>query len=162
MSSPQDNLAHAGYPTKKSSPFNWLAPHLADDGISLRFPPRKTELRRPLLWLVSTNQQAWLVNLCAQSLPLVTVSRSGLGGGDESPCGYSASEDWVYQNVPPQHCVLVDEWDEIFASDFYLHCGLSVIVPEHGEIFFRAGGSSKGQIDTQVLFWDSGEKGIRV
>lgn len=162
MSSSHKEQSHASYPTQKTNPFNWIAPHLANDGVSPRFPPRKPELRRPLLWLVSSNNQAWLVNLCKHNLPVVTASRSGFGGGDESPCGYASSEDWVYHNVPPQHCVLVDEWDEVTASDFYLHCMLSVMVPEYGELSFRAGSSSKGHIDTQVLFWDSGEKGVRV
>lgn len=155
----KEEIPKATYPTQQLSPFTWISPHLAADGITLRFPPHKPELRRPMLWLVSWYGQAWLVNLCHQAIPLVTVSRSGFGGGDESPCGYSASEDWVYRDVPPQHCVLVDEWDEIYSSDFYIHCGLSVTVPEIGEMFFRAGSKSKGHIDTQVLLWDTGEKG---
>lgn len=146
------------YPTIKKSPFVWVPPHLEADGIRPKFPPRKPELRQPLLWLVAKRNKAWLVNCCNQALPEVVVRKGGFGGGDE-PMAYSANEDWVYRDILPGFCVLVDEWDEFYDLDFYIFCYLKIDVPGCGEMSFCAGGARKGCIDSQILLWNNCDKG---
>lgn len=148
------------YPTIKKSPFVWIPPHLEADGVRPKFPPRKPELRKPLLWVAVTNNQAWLVNCCDQALPRVVVQKGGVGGGDE-PATYNANEDWIYRDIPPGFCALVDEWDGFYDLDFYLYCYLDIEVPGYGDMSFCADGTRKGRIDEQVLLWDNGDKGGR-
>lgn len=143
------NRPKAEYPTIKTNPYIWSTSN-------------PSELRRPLLWLVTESiydgNQAWLVNVSGETLNSVAASKTGFGGGDAGAFGYNASEDWVYQHVPHNHCVLVDEWDMIVASDFFLFCELTIDLPSYGVLNFCAKGTKKGNIDSQVLLWDNTDK----
>ena len=148
------------YPCQRTNPFQWTPPHLCADGITPAFPPHPPELRKPLLWLVSSLNQAWLVNLCDQSLPFVSAGRTGFGSYDDGSFGYNAEKDWVYHNLPANHCALVDEWDDYYDLDYCLFCHLKIEVPGFGTMSFSLGGGwQKGCIATQVLLWNTGERG---
>lgn len=148
------------YPHERPSPYRWVPPHLESDGVTARFPPHPVEARAPRLWLVSDGNQAWLVNLFEVPLPSVRIARTGFGSSDCATFPYSASDDWSYENIQPNHCVLVDEWDGYYCLDFYIYCELTVTLPGSSEQYFRVGGGlEKGCIATQVLLWDNGAVG---
>lgn len=143
------------YPTVKPSPFDWGV----ESQLFFRSSRKPPSTREPRLWLVSTGDKAWLVNMTGEPITKLVSSRGGWGGGD-TPCTYDAEEDWVYTDVPHGYCALVDEWDGFYSLDFFLLLELLVETPSLGAMTFHARGREKGTIDRQIFLWDASENEI--
>jgi hypothetical protein len=124
-------------------------------------PPRKPELRRPLLWLARAGAELYLVNASGEALDSVVVDLGGFITTDDSAVTASSNQNYEYKNIDNGDAVKVDEYDDYNDPDYVLQVVIKVRSSKFGsmEIFSPA---EKGGVKETVLIWDSGEKGKHV
>lgn len=141
--------------------FNWIP---LDERLSRfggQMPPRKKEVRIPVLWLACDGNELYLVNASEETLDLVTVSSGGFLTADDDVLSVDSNKAYEYRNVKPNNAVKVEEYDGYYDLDYILQ--VSVRVQSKGlgclDILSPA---EKGGVGETVLLWDTGEHGKHV
>lgn len=124
-------------------------------------PPRKPELRRPLLWLVRDGGDLYLVNASGDTLDSVIVDMGGFTTAGDSVVTVTNDENYEYNNIDHDCAVKVDEYDEYYDLDYVLQVVLRVQSSKFGTLEILSP-VEKGGVSETVLLWDSGEAGKHV
>ncbi len=121
-------------------------------------PPRKPELRKPLLWLARKNEELYLVNNSGEVLDSVTITSGGFCTSDDEVITCSTDKAYEYKNIQLDTAIKVDEFDDYYDLDFILQVTLKVKSSQLGCINITSP-AEKGGIKETVLIWDTGESG---
>lgn len=124
-------------------------------------PPRKPELRRPLLWLALDAGDLYLVNASGETLDSVISDMGGFTTSDDDVVTVASDKNYEYKNVENGSAVKVDEYDDYYDLDYLIQVVLRVQSPKFG-ILEIVSPLEKGGVRETVLLWDSGEKGKHV
>ncbi|WP_029407280.1 hypothetical protein [Thiomicrorhabdus sp. Milos-T2] len=124
----------------------------------ISFPPRKPELRRPLLWLAREGDELFLVNETDEILDSVIVQKGGFQTVDDEAFTLSSDEFYDYKNVNPHDAVKVDEYDGLYDLDFMIQVHIKVKSRGLGCLEITSP-AEKGGVKETVLIWDTNESG---
>lgn len=124
-------------------------------------PPRKSETRKPVLWLARDGSDLYFVNDSQDSLEFVIADTGGFQTVDDDAMTITSKEQYEYRNVNPGDAVKVDEYDQFYDLDYVLQVYLKIKSLSLGCIEIRSP-AEKGGVDEAVLLWDSGEAGNHV
>lgn len=140
--------------------FTWIPMDKRTSKFGGPVTPRKPEVRKPLLWLARVGNELFLVNSSGETLDYVIPSTGGFQTYYDSDEVVTISRDGVYkyENVSDSDAVKVEEFDEVYDSDYILQVYITVQSPKLGKIEI-ATPSGKGGVGEAVLLWDTGESG---
>jgi len=142
--------------------FTWLPMDKRVDKLGFPLPPRKPELRKPLLWVAIESAQEdfiddiYLVNSSDEVLEVVISNTGGFQTCDDDILTMS-SKGFEYKNVANGDAVKVGEYHQILDSDYVLQLSLT-ITTKHGVIEITPQ-AEKGGFKEVVLLWDTKEVG---
>jgi len=137
--------------------FKWIPKDQRLDSLGLPLPPRKPEIRKPLLWIAieplkSIFQDIYLVNETGKTLETVIASTGGFESFDDDVIGVSGP-DIEYKNIASGDAVKIDAYNAMADSDYVLQIYIKIKINEKWiEIETSA---SKGGFKEEVLLWDS-------
>ena len=138
------------------SKFVWVAPEKRKSRFGGSMPPRKPELRKPLLWITRDGRELFLVNVTGESLRLVTASTGGFITCDEDVGTIENNFSYRYENVLPDEAVKIEEYDDYYDLDYVLQTAVIIESESLGCIELRTP-AEKGGNKEMVLLWDNGE-----
>ena len=124
-------------------------------------PPRKKEIRLPLLWLAGDGNELYLVNSSGETFDSVVAGSGGFQTIDDNAVSVSTDSSYKYQNIKPNDAVKVDEFDGFYDLDFHIQASLIVKSERIGHVVILTS-PKKGGIGETVLLWDSMESGKNV
>lgn len=126
-------------------------------------PPRRPDLRMPLLWLSPYPGDKWhedlyLVNASGEMLDEVRASTGGWETCGDDVVTISGLDRYVYRDIPAGAAVKIDEYHVVYDSDYVLAVGFTLRSKTLGHLNISAQ-PMKGGFEEVVLLWDSGETG---
>ena len=121
-------------------------------------PPRKSESRHPILWLVRERDELYLVNSSEEILDLVIANSGGFQTVDEDVMTIASNDKYEYTNVKPNSAVKVEEYDGFYDLDYVLQVSISIKSKKLGCIDILSP-AKKGGVQETVLLWNTGENG---
>jgi hypothetical protein len=121
-------------------------------------PPRKSEIRKPLLWLAQKNNELYLVNFSGGLLDSVVADSGGFQTVDDDVMVVSNNEQYEYLNVKPNTAIKIEEYDGFYDLDYILQVCIRVKSIKLGSLDIQ-GPPEKGGAGETVLLWDTGESG---
>jgi hypothetical protein len=127
----------------------------------ISFPPRKPELRRPLLWLAREGDELFLVNETDEILDSVIVQMGGFQTVDDEAFTVSSGEVYTYKKINPHDAVKIDEYDGFYDLDFMIQVQIQVKSRGLGCLEITSQ-TNKGGVKETVLLWDTCESGKKV
>jgi len=141
--------------------FTWLPMDKRVDRLGCKLPPRKPELRTPLLWATREENELFLVNLSGEKLDQVIAESGGFQTVDEDVFTVASKKAYRYNNVGVGEAVKIDEYDEYYDLDYLIQVGIKVQSKKLGSIEILTP-AKKGGINEAVLLWDNGDAGKNV
>jgi len=141
--------------------FTWLPMDKRVDRFGYKLPPRKPELRTPLLWVIRKDQELFLVNLSGEKLDKVIAESGGFQTVDDDVFSVASANAYCYDNVGVGEAVKIDEYDDYYDLDYLIHVWIKVQSKKIGSIEILTP-AKKGGIREAVLLWDNGDAGKNV
>jgi len=141
--------------------FTWLPMDKRVARFGYKLPPRKPELRTPLLWARRKDKELFLVNLSGEKLDKVTAKSGGFQTVDDDIVTVVSEKVYRYKNVDTGEAVKIDEHDEYYDLDYVFQVGIKVQSKKLGSIEILTP-LAKGGISDAILLWDNGDVGKNV
>lgn len=141
------------------SKFVWVAPEKRKSRFGGDMPPRKPELRKPLLWMTRDGGDLFLINTTGEVLKLVTSRTGGFQTFDEDVATIQNNFTYSYENVLPEEAVKIEEYDDYYDLDYVLQTTITIESKNLGCIELRTP-AQKGGSKEMVLLWDNGETDV--
>ena len=141
--------------------FSWLPQDKRASRFGGAKPPRKSETRRPALWLARKKNELYLVNSSEDILDFVIADGSGFHTEGDNVSTVANKEKYEYKNVEPDTAVKIDEYDDFYDCDYILQVTARVQSKNLGCIEITSA-SKKGGVGEAVLLWNTDEKGKSV
>ena len=136
------------------------------DGFGSPLPPRKPELRKPLLWLDSRSlgqgHELYLINSSDEIIDSVSASSGGFQTIDNDDLATVTGTIYEYQNVEPGDAVKIEEFDCFYDLDYLIQVGIRLKSKKLGNIKILTPSEKGGIRKETVLIWDTGEAGKHV
>jgi hypothetical protein len=126
-------------------------------------PPRKAELRHPLLWFARKENELYLVNSSEETLDSVAAGTGGFQTVDDDCITVSSKNKYKYEykNVKPNDAVKVEKFDGFYDLDYVLQVSMRIQSKNIGCIEILTP-PKKGGIGELVVLWDTMENGKNV
>jgi len=161
MSGHEQPLSQSNHHKVIENSFKWIPPDKRKSRFGGLVSPRKTELRRPLLWLAREGNELYLVNSSQETLDLVVARTGGFQTVDDDCLTVSSENKYKYKNIQPNNAVKVEEFDGFYDLDYVLQVVINIQSKNMGCIKILTP-PEKGGIGEIVLLWDTMENGNHV
>jgi hypothetical protein len=138
--------------------FNWIPMDKRMSKFGGPMPPRKPELRRPVLWLARAGQELYLVNDLKEALNDVVADYGGWVTADEQVATVASAAEYRYKHVQSGEGVKVEQYDGYYDLDYVLAVVLKVQSPSLGCLEIESP-AEKGGLGETILLWNTGEPG---
>jgi len=137
-----------------SNKFKWIPMEKRVDNLGLSLPPRKPETGKPLLWVAIDPQDnfikdIYLVNDTGKTIEAVVAQTGGFETVDDDVITVSRS-DIEYKNIENGDAVKIEEYHEIYDSDYVLYIYIKVKISGN---WINLETSAKGGFKEEVLLW---------
>jgi len=161
MSEDEQPSAQRKYHKVIENSFKWIPLDKRKSRFGGLMPPRKAEVRHPVLWLARTENELYLVNSSAETLDFVGAGTGGFQTVDNDCITVATSNKYTYKNVKPNDAVKVEEFDGFYDLDYLLQVSMRIQSKNLGNIEILTP-PEKGGIGEIVLLWDTMENGKNV
>lgn len=136
--------------------FKWLPMNERLDNLGLPLPPRKPEIKKPLLWIAIKPQNdfvndIYLVNETGNTIENVIANTGGFQTLDDDMLCISGP-DIEYKKIVNNDAVKVEEYDKLHDSDYALE--ISIKVKLNGKWSDFKTSTAKGGFKEEVLLWN--------